>query len=103
MQKKHFNRLMPSVNDPIISYINLYYVSDKLLTLLKIKPIIPFTNSSNDTKTMIVNDDWQTIHTECWKKFAGYDTIKKRLYRTVVLHRRTAEWHDGFGLVDAER
>lgn len=30
-------------------------------------------------------DDWELIHNECWKRIGGYGTIKKRIYRTVVL------------------
>ena len=29
--------------------------------------------------------DWSRIHAKSWKEFAGYESVKKRLYRTVVV------------------
>lgn len=29
--------------------------------------------------------DWETIHYKSWKELSGYESVKKRLYRTIVL------------------
>lgn len=59
-----------------LKYAAMSTVPSQLALLDVVKPS---THNVMDTK------DWEVIHYECWTLLGGCDSIKKRIYRTVVL------------------